>query len=360
MVSVPGSAIVPIFPLPDITFFPRTLLPLHVSRRAIVRGHGRARPRRPAGHREAPAGLRGRDAGKPAVHPVCGVGEIVLVGATGQRPLQHPRARDARVRIERELPSDTLYRLVSVRRLEDVGPAGTLAPRRSRASRGVARAARGARPAARPCSTRRWPRASPRAPVADRVAAAVLPDATLRQELLETLDVDARVARVADALETLVRELKAAAREARGGRRTGSCCCSHAGVCRRSGRGSWLGRRIRDLSSSAAAAAAPHERPPFQSRTSVSRRVGHAGDRRVHVERLEQLLAQGRVGQHGGATRSVDAPRAGPRQRRVEQVARPDERLEAARCDAARMRASAGANVAAGPHPSSRRTLTRR
>jgi len=44
--------------------------------------------------------------------------------------------------------------------------------------------------------------------VADRVAAAVLPDATVRQELLETLDVDARVARVADALETLVRELK--------------------------------------------------------------------------------------------------------------------------------------------------------
>jgi hypothetical protein len=44
--------------------------------------------------------------------------------------------------------------------------------------------------------------------VADRVAAAVLPDAALRQELLETLDVDARVARVADAIETLVRELK--------------------------------------------------------------------------------------------------------------------------------------------------------
>ena len=43
--------------------------------------------------------------------------------------------------------------------------------------------------------------------IADRVAAAVLPDADLRQSLLETLDADARVRRVADAVECLVREL---------------------------------------------------------------------------------------------------------------------------------------------------------
>jgi hypothetical protein len=36
----------------------------------------------------------------------------------------------------------------------------------------------------------------------------VIPDAALRQELLETLDVDARVERVAAAVEALVRELK--------------------------------------------------------------------------------------------------------------------------------------------------------
>ena len=44
--------------------------------------------------------------------------------------------------------------------------------------------------------------------VADRIAAAVIPDAALRQTLLETLDVDARVERVATAVEALVRELK--------------------------------------------------------------------------------------------------------------------------------------------------------
>jgi hypothetical protein len=44
--------------------------------------------------------------------------------------------------------------------------------------------------------------------IADRVAAAVLPDADLRQSLLETLDVGARVTRVAAAVEALVNELK--------------------------------------------------------------------------------------------------------------------------------------------------------
>src|SRR5437762_507526 len=113
MVSAPGSAIVPIFPLPDITFFPRTLLPLHVfEARALARI-------------------------RAAAH--------ALLEALGR-------------------PRDLLDTA-----LAEGQPSGA---------------------------------------VADRVAAAVLPDATLRQELLETLEVDARVARVADALETLVRELK--------------------------------------------------------------------------------------------------------------------------------------------------------
>ena len=48
----------------------------------------------------------------------------------------------------------------------------------------------------------------PAGAIADRVAAAVLPDADLRQSLLETLDVTARVNRVAAAVEALVNELK--------------------------------------------------------------------------------------------------------------------------------------------------------
>ena len=43
--------------------------------------------------------------------------------------------------------------------------------------------------------------------IADRAAAAFLPDAALRQELLETVGVEARLRRVSGALEALVDEL---------------------------------------------------------------------------------------------------------------------------------------------------------
>jgi hypothetical protein len=44
--------------------------------------------------------------------------------------------------------------------------------------------------------------------VADRVAATVIPDPTLRQALLEELDGARRAERVADALDVLVNELR--------------------------------------------------------------------------------------------------------------------------------------------------------
>ncbi len=43
--------------------------------------------------------------------------------------------------------------------------------------------------------------------IADRIAAAVLPDAALRQELLETLAVTKRLDRLSGALDDLVNEL---------------------------------------------------------------------------------------------------------------------------------------------------------
>src|SRR5262249_36064849 len=111
------------------------------------------------------------------------------------------------VRIERELPADTLYRLVRGKRPGDAGPPRDVMPAPERIPP-AARAplpppGRPARPPAPPVA----PRPSAGA-VAGRVAGAALPDAALRQALLETLDVDARVARVADAIEMLVRELK--------------------------------------------------------------------------------------------------------------------------------------------------------
>jgi Lon protease-like protein len=68
----------PIFPLPDVTFFPHTLLPLHVFEaryRAMVMD-ALARDRRLAVVKLKP-GFEAAYAGKPAVHPIAGAGEIV-------------------------------------------------------------------------------------------------------------------------------------------------------------------------------------------------------------------------------------------------------------------------------------------
>jgi uncharacterized protein len=208
MATPAGSAIVPIFPLPDVTFFPRTLLPLHVFEaryRAMVMD-ALSRDRRLCVVKLKP-GYEASYAGRPAVHAVCGMGEIVSWERLANGRYNILLRGDARVRIDRELPTDTLYRLVSVTRLEDVGPTGDVMDALARI-RAAARALLDAlgRPAdlldsalaeGQPCGA-----------LADRVAAAVLPDAALRQELLETLQVDARVTRVADAIELVVRELK--------------------------------------------------------------------------------------------------------------------------------------------------------
>jgi hypothetical protein len=111
------------------------------------------------------------------------------------------------VRLEREIPSDTLYRLVVARRLDDTPPATDVA-----AGLGRIRAACGGllRALDRPADLLDTALADGQPPgaIADRVAAAVLPDAALRQELLETLDVSRRLERLAGALDHLLNELR--------------------------------------------------------------------------------------------------------------------------------------------------------
>jgi Lon protease-like protein len=200
--------VVPIFPLPDVTFFPHTTLPLHVFEaryRAMV-ADAVERNRRLVIVRLRP-GYEASYAGKPLVHAVGGVGEIVSCTrlATGRYNIVL-RGED-RIRIEQELPSDTLYRLVRARRLEDVAPSRDAGPALTRIRAGCRDllAALG-----RPADLLDNALTGEQRPgvIADRITAAVLPDADLRQELLETLDVTTRVARVADAVEALVRELK--------------------------------------------------------------------------------------------------------------------------------------------------------
>ena len=200
--------VVPIFPLPELTFFPHTVLPLHVFEaryRAMVTD-ALARERRLAIVHLKP-GFEADYAGKPAVHAVAGAGEIVSCERLSNGRYNILLRGESRVRLEQELPSDTLYRLLRARRLPDAEPAGDVAPAltRIRASCKTLLDALG-----RPADLLDTALADGQAAgvISDRVAAAVLPDADLRQRLLETVDVAARVTTVASALEALVKELK--------------------------------------------------------------------------------------------------------------------------------------------------------
>lgn len=200
--------IVPIFPLPDVTFFPHTLMPLHVFEaryRAMVID-ALERDRRLVVVRLQP-GYEAAYAGKPPVHPIGGLGEMVSCERLANGRYNILLRGESRVRIEQELPTDTLYRMVRARRLADGEATGDAGPALARI-RAACRALLGA--LARPADLLDTALAEGQAPgtIADRVAAAVLPDADLRQRLLETLDADARVRQVADAVEALVRELK--------------------------------------------------------------------------------------------------------------------------------------------------------
>jgi Lon protease-like protein len=203
-----STLVLPVFPLPETTLFPETLVPLHVFEaryRAMVTD-ALARDRRLCVARLAP-GWEGAYDGKPRLEPIAGAGEIVGSErlATGRFNILVKGAW--RVRIERELPSDTLYRVVVARPCEDVAPAGDLAAERARLRAACAQILDAL---GRPADLLDQALADDRAPgvVADRVAAAVIPDADLRQSLLETLDVAERLRRVITAVEQLVAELK--------------------------------------------------------------------------------------------------------------------------------------------------------
>jgi Lon protease-like protein len=203
-----SDPIVPIFPLPDVTFFPHTLLPLHVfeARYRVMVIDALERDRRLAVVRLRP-GYEAAYAGKPAVHPVAGLGEMVSCERLANGRYNILLRGECRVRLEQELPSDTLYRLVRARRLADTEPSSDLAPVLARL-RAACRALLAALSRPADLLDTALAEGQPSGVIADRVAASVLPDPDLRQRLLETLDVTTRVTAVADGVERLVNELK--------------------------------------------------------------------------------------------------------------------------------------------------------
>jgi len=204
---VADQLVLPIFPLPDVTFFPHTFLPLHVFEtryRAMVTD-ALARDRRLAVVRLRP-GFEARYEGKPEVFAVAGAGEIVSCERLASGRFNILVKGQWRVRIDAELPSDTLYLVVRARRLEDA-PAGDVKQLVERIRASCRRLLQSLDRPLDVLDGALGPDETAGA-IADRVAAAFLPDPSLRQSLLETLDVGDRLQRVAQALDDLADELK--------------------------------------------------------------------------------------------------------------------------------------------------------
>jgi Lon protease-like protein len=202
-----GVLIVPIFPLPEVVFFPATSLPLHVFEaryRSMV--HDALQTHRRVAVVQLRPGYEAGYAGKPAVHAVAGVGEVVGAERLPTCRYEIVLRGDQRIRIRGELPSDTLYRLAVAEPLADRPPSGDV---RAAVEKIQAACRRLLKALDRPADLLDavLDADQPAGTIADRVAATVLPAAAVRQELLETLDVGRRLERVGAAVEELVREL---------------------------------------------------------------------------------------------------------------------------------------------------------
>jgi Lon protease-like protein len=193
-----------VFPLPNAALFPGAVLPLHVFEaryRDLVRD-ALSGSKTLAIARLKP-GFESDYEGRPPVHEVCGVGRII----------EHVAHRDgryhillrgiSRVRIVRELPPATLYRVVSGELIGDlpVNPAlgsaleqkihqlwSTLGPELPDVLRDLGEVTHGAEGAGA---------------FADRVAAVMAGDAELGQTLLAEPDPCERLRMIAERLQTL-------------------------------------------------------------------------------------------------------------------------------------------------------------
>ncbi len=195
-----GAALhrLPLFPLPNAVLFPHALLPLHIFEeryRAMVRDVL-------TGSRCLAIGLLAPEAREedelPAVQPVAGVGEVVMAHELPDGRFNLVLRGRARVHIDRELPSGRPYRLVAATELPDLpiaDPAEVAdADQTLRALIGRLADAipEGGELLRQVVAAQETP-----AELVDGVASALIVDPALRQRLLETRDVSARLERVA-------------------------------------------------------------------------------------------------------------------------------------------------------------------
>jgi len=200
---------VPIFPLPEVVFFPETVLPLHVFEpryRQMVAdclaadGWMAVVMLRPGWEKDYQ--------GRPPVEGIAGVGEIIqaeMLADGRYNILLHGRSR-IRILAE-EPPEGRFYRVVRAERLEEEGPKAddrTFGARLQelRAAHARLLVALGQ---SHPDVVGRLTvaGATPGAAI-DRIVSAVVPDAEVRQRLLEAVDVSDRLDLAVGALGELL------------------------------------------------------------------------------------------------------------------------------------------------------------
>jgi uncharacterized protein len=202
----------PIFPLPDVVLLPGALLPLHVFEqryrdmtRDVLDGNklmGVARLRR---------GFEKDYHGRPPVHEVCGVGRVIACDRLADGRYNLLLRGLARIRIDRELPPEHLYRMVEARVLPDLDHAdGHREPLGSAHAQLIAMCDRLSLALDEGGEQIRTLVRSERAPdgCADLVAAALIADPDCRQTLLETRDPCQRLKMTLDHIGRLLCELE--------------------------------------------------------------------------------------------------------------------------------------------------------
>ncbi len=198
---------IPLFPLPEVVLFPHALLRLHIFEerykqlvRDILTG---ARLLVVA----ALAPEAGSDPERPAVLPIAGVGEIVMSHQLPDGRFNLVVRGRTRVRIDGELFSDRLYRMVTATALPDVsGEEGEIRDA-DQALRALIGRLADAIPEGGELLRGVAAQASP-AELVDGLASALIGDARLRQQLLETRDVGKRIERVATEVVAMTARMK--------------------------------------------------------------------------------------------------------------------------------------------------------